>query len=283
MRSRFGVLKRYSLPPGVLPIHDPDQLAALHGSNGSPKGIKSYGPFASRTAFLLAEWYWTSTKKSFGEFQKLIAILKGSDFALSDAVNVNWQTTFKALGANKGDLNESDGLWISDDGWLTTTVTIDIPFHKQMKQPGIQSFAVGEFRHRSIVSVIKEKLANHADTRQFHYYPYQATWKRTPDSPEVELYGEVYNSRAFRDEHERVQRLPPTFHNQNLERVVVALMFWSDSTQLTSFGGASLWPCYMFFGNESKYQRGKPSEKLGHQIAYFMKVGNTLISSQFCH
>ncbi|TEB19263.1 hypothetical protein FA13DRAFT_1719017 [Coprinellus micaceus] len=275
-RSRFGVVKRYSLPPGVLPTHDPDQLATLQNKKTSSQVPTSYGPFGSRTAFLLAEWYWISAKKSFTDFQKLISIIQSPDFSLKDAVDVNWRAAFKSLGANRTELSDTDGSWISDDGWMTATISIDIPFHKRMKQYGTLAFTVGDFHYRSIVSLIKEKLSSRKDGQHFHYYPYEATWRRTPDSPEVELYGELYASRAFRDEHERLQRLPPTFHNKGMERVVVALMFWSDATQLTSFGGASLWPCYLFFGNESKDRRGKPSEGLGHQIAYFMKLPDKL-------
>ncbi|TEB38831.1 hypothetical protein FA13DRAFT_1751399 [Coprinellus micaceus] len=108
----------------------------------------------------------------------------------------------------------------------------------------------------------------------FHYYPYRATWQRAEGEPESELYGEMYSSQAFRVAHNEVQRSPITEENRGLERVVIALMFWSDATQLTSFGGSSLWPCYLFFGNESKHQRGEPSNHLGQHIAYFLKERN---------
>jgi hypothetical protein len=49
-------------------------------------------------------------------------------------------------------------------------------------------------------------------------------------------------------------------------------MFWSDATHLTAFGNAKLWPCYMFFGNESKYRRCKPSCNLCSHVAYFQTV-----------
>ncbi|KJA21682.1 hypothetical protein HYPSUDRAFT_111821, partial [Hypholoma sublateritium FD-334 SS-4] len=49
-------------------------------------------------------------------------------------------------------------------------------------------------------------------------------------------------------------------------------MFGSDATHLTSFGSASLWPCYMYFGNESKYRRCKPTYNLCNHIAYFQKL-----------
>ncbi|TEB15351.1 hypothetical protein FA13DRAFT_1721217 [Coprinellus micaceus] len=232
----------------------------------------SFGPFSSRTAFLLAEWYWQSSRKSLLDFQNLMSILKDPQFSLPDATNVNWKATFQTLGANKGDLPEDSRSWIHDDGWKTETISIDIPFHNRMPEPGIKTFTVGKFHHRSLVSVIKEKVSSAKDTPNFHYYPYEAAWKPTGCSPEVNLYGELYASHAFREAHEAVQRQPRTERDKGLERVVVALMFWSDATQLTAFGGAGLWPCYMFFGNESKHRRGEPSAKLGQQVAYFMKL-----------
>ena len=59
----------------------------------------------------------------------------------------------------------------------------------------------------------------------------------------------------------------------SLPRVVIGLMFGSDSTLLAQFGTAALWPCYMYFGNESKYRRCKPTCNLCNHIGFFQKVG----------
>ncbi|KAJ3549639.1 hypothetical protein NMY22_g803 [Coprinellus aureogranulatus] len=300
-RNAFGITRRYLLPHTDIPTRDPDQIVPLREDCNEPGGSRekedgtddhqpqrpvsvfnggssamSYGPFSSRTAFLLAEWYWQSSRKSFLDFQKLVSVFKDPEFALDDAINVNWKAAFKALGANKTDLPDEQGSWISDEGWITELVSIDIPFHNRMKEPGVKPYEVGGFRYRSIVSVIKERLSKQEDSCAFHYYPYEATWRRTSDSPEVRLYGELYASQAFREAHEALQKQPRSLRDAGLERVVVALMIWSDSTQLTSFGGASLWPCYLFFGNESKYRRGEPSRSLGRQIAYFIKLPDRL-------
>ena len=64
----------------------------------------------------------------------------------------------------------------------------------------------------------------------------------------------------------------------NLPRYILALMFASDATMLASFGTAKLWPLYLCFGNDSKYQRAKPSENLFEQVAYFEKAGLPFIS-----
>ncbi|KIJ19525.1 hypothetical protein PAXINDRAFT_69491, partial [Paxillus involutus ATCC 200175] len=60
----------------------------------------------------------------------------------------------------------------------------------------------------------------------------------------------------------------------DLPQAVVALMFWSDSTQLTQFGTVKLWPLYVFFGSESKYRRSQPSNNLCSHAAYFQMLPN---------
>ncbi|KAG2737310.1 hypothetical protein P692DRAFT_20883715, partial [Suillus brevipes Sb2] len=73
------------------------------------------------------------------------------------------------------------------------------------------------------------------------------------------------------DAHRELQESPREV-GCDLPRVVVALMFWSDATHLTTFGNARLWPVYMYFGNESKYRRCKPSCNLSNHVAYFQKL-----------
>jgi hypothetical protein len=51
-------------------------------------------------------------------------------------------------------------------------------------------------------------------------------------------------------------------------------MFTSDGTMLANFGTTKLWPLYMFYANDSKYRRAKPSEGLFETIAYFEKVSD---------
>ncbi|TEB36972.1 hypothetical protein FA13DRAFT_1787257 [Coprinellus micaceus] len=294
----FHISKVYQIPSGVSVKHDPDKGVILPVPKARLKaqrvkadgvgmqfinvgvqpakvsigtqpvktsvgaqGIKArqdgkYGPFKSKSAFELADWYWGSAQKSFSDFEKLLHIFRDPEFSLSDT------------------LKEAGG-WIQDDGWKSTPISIKVPFHRLQKNTRVENYFAGNFRHRSILSVIKEKVASADDSRQFYYQPYRATWKPKSSSPELELYGELYCSQAFRQVNEEVQSLPSTPRTEGLERVVVSLMFWSDGTHLTSFGGSMLWPCYMFFGNESKYRRCQPSERLGSQIAYFIKLPDT--------
>ncbi|KAJ8581094.1 hypothetical protein M405DRAFT_926351, partial [Rhizopogon salebrosus TDB-379] len=102
----------------------------------------------------------------------------------------------------------------------------------------------------------------------FHYEPYQLRWAPPHLDAEVSIYGDLYTSPTFHEAHSELQESPRE-PGCDLPRVVAGLMFWSDTTQLTSFGNAKLWPTYMYFGNESKYRRCKPSCNLSNHVAYF--------------
>lgn len=105
---------------------------------------------------------------------------------------------------------------------------------------------------------------------RLHLTPFKQLWQHSPDVIE-RVHGEIYASDAFAAAHEAVQNLPAE-RDCSLERVVCALMFWSDSTLLANFGAASLWPIYLFFGNESRYTRSTLHSGSCHHIAYIPKA-----------
>ncbi|THG93149.1 hypothetical protein EW026_g8011 [Hermanssonia centrifuga] len=76
-------------------------------------------------------------------------------------------------------------------------------------------------------------------------------------------------------EYEKI-RATPCADGCQLEIVVAAIMLWSDSTHLAQFGNASLWPIYAFFGNQSKYVRGKPTEFAAQHMAYIPSLPDTI-------
>jgi len=81
------------------------------------------------------------------------------------------------------------------------------------------------------------------------------------------LHGEIYQLDAMLEAHEEISKLPRLM-DDTLKRVVAPLMVWSDLTQLANFGTASLWPFYLYFGNQSKYTRRKPTTNACHHLAY---------------
>lgn len=286
-QNDFGLWRRYHTDS--LPSHDPeehigwqhlvddplpstDQEGLDDTSTKSPIDGKSFGPFPNENALLLGEWYWNhGIQKSQDNFKKLLAIIGSKKFRPEDVRNTNWKLVDKALARNPFDEDGSDPEWIDEDaGWVKTPIHISVPFHNRTRNPGPKDYVVGDLYHRPLVSIIVEKIRKRYNP-YFHHHGFELFWKPTEQSPDIRVHGELYTSPAYLEAQREVQESPGE-PGCNLPRVVVAMMFWSDSTHLTSFGNAKLWPCYLFFGNESKYQRCKPSCHLCEHVAYFQTL-----------
>ena len=149
-------------------------------------------------------------------------------------------------------------------------MTIDVPCTNRAADPGSKEFEVKPgFVHRNLISVIKEKIEDTDHFARFHTEPYELLFQPDETIPASRVYGELYTSDAFLKAHQEIQNGPG---EAGLERVVVALMFASDATQLTKFSTAKLWPLYLAFGNDSKYLRTKSSTGLMAPVAFFEQV-----------
>jgi hypothetical protein len=282
-RNIFGLFRKYCLDGS--PLHDPEENVALEdlldGSTIAAPQTESSGqsslyPYPNENSFRLGDWYWNSGhQKSRESFRELLSIVGNPGFNPEDVQHTKWGEIDSKLAKNDFDGRSNTGKeeeWLDDDaGWKKTPINISVPFHGRSKKPGPKNYVVGDLYHRSLVSVIREKLTNSHDDKHFHYEPFQLFWKPVDTSTNVRVHGELYTSPAFLDAHRKVQALPPE-PGCDLPKVVAALMFWSDATHLTSFGNAKLWPCYLFFGNESKYRRCKPTCNLCNHVAYFQTV-----------
>lgn len=278
-RNIFGLSKTYISTHK--PIHDPDQFLTLddfHDSTAATEPLSNisssdtpFHPYPNKSSFLLGDWYWNhGVQKSQASFKQLVGIIAADEFKKEDILNTPWSTVNKRLGESKFD--KDSGKWEDmDAGWMKTPVSIDVLFHSRMKYKGSLKHVVGDLYHRSITAIIKEKLAHSSNMKLFHYEPYQLFWAPTRDSDEIHIHGELYTSSSFINAHRTLQESPGEL-GCDLPRLVIALMFWSDATHLTSFGNAKLWPLYMYFGNKSKYQRCKPSCHLCNHVAYFQTV-----------
>ncbi|KIM50487.1 hypothetical protein SCLCIDRAFT_34242 [Scleroderma citrinum Foug A] len=205
-------------------------------------------------------------QKSKESFRNLIKIVGHPEFWPGNVNTTCWDFINAQLRAGA----EENGPGQSFEGasWTKTAVTIKVLFHKRTAKPGVYGYHVGDMYHRTLISIIREKLANPRHDELFHYQPYNLLWQRGGSPAPINVHGELYTSQAFLQTHKDLQQSPPE-PGCNLERVVIALMFWSDATQLTTFSNAKLWPCYMLSGNELKYRRCKPSCCLCSHIAYF--------------
>lgn len=239
-----------------------------------PLDTQSFYPYPNKNSFLIGDWYWCDgIQKSQESFRHLIDIVGNPEFNPADVRHTNWSQINEVLGGNEFNGEE----WEDEEaGWQKTPVTISIPIQRTSRKKSApklepQSYTIGNLYHRSIVSVIREKLKNPSDDQFFHYEPFELCWRPSATGHRTRVYGELYTSPEFIKVHNDLQESPPE-PGCNLPRIVVALMFWSDVTHLTLFGNAKLWPVYMGFGNESKYRRCRPSLALLNHIAYFEKV-----------
>ncbi|TFK34101.1 hypothetical protein BDQ12DRAFT_700523 [Crucibulum laeve] len=272
--NKFGLWRRYTrVDP---PSYDPEENVTLADLCSMPLNTPTVSvldkvamfPFPNRSSFMLGNWYWNEgAQKSQDNFQKLIKIIGNPDFSPLEIQKANWKGINDTLGGHTNSQFEWEDI---DSGWHKSQVTIDVPFHRFTTRPGVREYTVTDFYHCSLMSVIREKLSSPSHHTTFHHDPYELWWT-SPSGHNSRVYGELYASKLFLEEHQKIQKL---LLNETccLPRTIAALMFWSDSTQLTSFGNAQLWPLYLFFGNESKYRRCKPTLNLCEHIAYFQKL-----------
>ena len=259
--------------------YDPDENLSLHDMSNIPESSLvnpdqlNFYPFLNRSSFSLADWHWNGgLQKSLGSFHNLVKLITDPEFKVEDIRTTNWNSIHSQLGT---DDDEAD--WLDEDaGWTRTPVTISVPYqsHQGLLSAfgaGPKNYTINGFYHRKLVSVIKERILGLESNHQFHFSSYELHWQRNPSEKPVRVQGELYSSPEFVEADREIQNLPAEPHC-NLPRVLVALMFWSDATQLTSFGSAKVWPLYMYFGNDSKYLRCKPSSHLCEHIAYFQPV-----------
>lgn len=310
-RNAFGIVREYlSHEP---PAHDPEAFlefedlcdhgrysdgcledglachdqsfsgASINSVTGTPFAQPSLGPYPNQTSFLLGDWYWNGGRqKSYKDFRSLLTIVGSPEFRPEDVRDTKWKAIDTILGHNDFDqANTSDiddDAWLDDDaGWTKSPITISVPFHQRAKQPGPKDFFVGDLYHRSLTSVIRERLTNPQDAQFFHYEPFKLLWRPHPTGAEMRIHGEIYNSPEFLAAHDKLQS-SPNEPGCTRPKVIVAMMFLSDATHLTQFGTAKLWPCYLMFGNDSKYRRCKPTCNLCSHVAYFQTVNALYIN-----
>jgi hypothetical protein len=193
-------------------------------------------------------------------------VLLNPDFAVAELAH------FDAGRANKqvdADAQAASPL-LAD--FKETSVEIEVPSGSSTVTSRV--FEVPGLYYRSLVSVIKSAFADPL-SKHFHFAPFKLFHKVRSSAAQIRVWSEVYNSDAFLAEHDRIQRhgkLPKDDLKCKREKVIAALMFWSDSTHLANFGTAKLWPIYMLFGNLSKYIRGKPNAGAEHHVAYIPSV-----------
>ncbi|KAF8835853.1 hypothetical protein BDN67DRAFT_992306 [Paxillus ammoniavirescens] len=196
-------------------------------------------------------------------------------FVFRDIWGTNWMTIDRELGnlasreLDHDEHNAGSEEWLdTNTGWKCTTITISIPFPRCSAHPSPKDYSINNFYHRSLMSIIREKVLDPVHHQLFHYEPYKLCWQPPHKARDVRVHGELFTSKSFLKAHWILQE-SPSEPDCDLPRHIVPLMLWSDATHLTSFSDAKLWPLYVYFRNESKDKRCQPSAHLCTHAAYF--------------
>jgi len=241
----------------------------------APPELPKEGPGFAKAAW--SAWLNSgSPYKSCSESNKITSQFTNPAWKWEDFVGYNAYTESRRF--DRQHFSEKSSLKCGD-GWKEAEIEIPIPCvgHKQ-KETDTPVFTVKGLLYRDLVEVITEQLKDPISFKEMYLQPFSEHWKPTKNDPPVRVYGEVYSSDAMLNAQrkllEKLQDLP----RPQPEAFLVALMLASDSTFLTQFSQASMWPIYMFFGNVSKYIRSSPDSLSAHHVAYLPKVCHASLS-----
>ena len=179
----------------------------------------------------------------------------------------------------------TSGAFAAEDGWRQGTVELAMPKEgvSHVSEEAAPKMTVSNVYYRPLLEVIKAAYQD-SMAEGFHWFPFRLF--RQHRGPEVlqpdtlddseRMYSEIYNSDAMLIEDDRIQTKARVDREAgdtpDMEYAVAPILLYSDSTHLTSFGTAALWPIYVFFGNLSKYIRARPNSFAAHHLAYIPSV-----------
>jgi hypothetical protein len=271
--NNYGVVRVFDYG---CPSWSPDEVllnqsTSLDELARSQSQTEYYAPFPNASIFRLISWMHTgSVTKTIGEVDRLVdEVILAEDFQRIDLVGFRATKELKRIGNNN---TQSNTHFASADGWKQGSVHFALPCEKvRHKLPSdVPVFTVSGIYYKDPLGIMKSALQSNA--QHFHFTPYREFWQPEPGQAKERVYGEVYSADMFIQEHHKVRLQSLNGPTPTIEAVVCAILLYSDSTHLTSFGSASLWPIYMYFGNMSKYMRSRTGTSTAYHLAYIPKV-----------
>ncbi|KAI9057374.1 hypothetical protein FKP32DRAFT_1551893, partial [Trametes sanguinea] len=293
--NRFGVFRRFFIPPQHDPEEDltldsftdphsnirlhpsPSRRTPLHGFGRQmlqavqTKASTLFAPFANVTVFRIMHWLYSgSPTKSAYELNRLVR-----ETFLAPEFRIEHLTDFDATRENErlDAFSSKPDAFSTSDGWRQGSVSISLP-KERVRHPREEDapvLEVDKIYHRSLLELLKAACQD-ASAKAFHWMPFNLFHRQSASAEEERLFGDAYTADAMNEEHERLQVKACEDQEPgdpaDLEYVIVPIMISSDSTHLTNFGQASLWPIYVAFANLSKYVRACPTAFAMHHLAY---------------
>ena len=278
----FGLYRKYTRKPQTDPediltladLADDDMPEQHHPDAAATEtpcsSVDFFHPFPNAMVFRYVNWYLgTSGTLSAADLDRLARhVISSDDFNCEDLRNFSAARELARLDKH----GSSDIPFAAKDGWKAGSVTLHVPNskHKHASESASPQFRVSGIYHRPLLEVIKAACQGD-QAKQYHWVPFKLV--QQSQSAHMRAYTDIYNSDAMLEEDIKIRamgRHPDD--DPNTEVAVLAMLLWSDSTHLASFGTASLWPVYLYFGNLSKYVRARPNAHAAHHIAYIPSV-----------
>lgn len=221
-----------------------------------------------------------SPYKSCGESNKITQHFTNPAWKWEDFIGYNAYTESRRF--DREHFSKKATLKCGDE-WKKANIDIPVPCvgHKQTEADA-PVFTVEGLLYRDLIGVITEQLKDPVSFKEMYLQPFSEHWKPTKNDPPVRVYGEIYSSDAMLEAQRQLLQKLQNLPRPQPEAFLVALMIASDSTFLTQFSQASMWPIYMFFGNVSKYTRSSPESLAAHHVAYLPKVRHSPVSLAQC-
>jgi len=224
--------------------------------------------YTNKAAALVVDWQNSgSTAKSNYEVDRLVhEVILHPDFQLDQLRSFN-----AARENQKADLAEARSPLL--EAFQHADICITVPSGNKDALP--RSFPIPGLYFRKLTTLIKNSFESPLSS-MFHFTPFKMYRTRPDGKGKERIFLEIYDSDVLWDEHNKVQHALTDDPTCKQEKVVAALMFWSDATHLASFGTAKLWPIYMLFGNLSKYVRCQPDSGATTHVAYIPPLPDSL-------
>ncbi len=319
----FGTHRRYygtdlpkRDPEATLTVEDRCNAPSLAGPRPDPATFQSirwlnrataesvpksnpYEPFENMSTFLLAEWFYNSSRtKSLRDLDSLCDKLTTPGFSTNDLVNFKARREMDRLDQYQ----KKTGIFSQHDGWNAISLDLRAPQtgEKFTSEAEVPIFTVKGLHCRRLLEVIVGDVQDPRFAHQRNWFPYERYWipPSSPGTPPrrsqpandssgtssqaesadmppelIRMISDTFDSDAMLEAHAEIQNMPRNPSDpSDLEYAVLPLLLYSDSTRLANFGSASLWPIYLWIGNITKYIRGRRGAFTAQHVAYIPTV-----------
>ena len=297
--NEFSLYRIYQQRPSSIPdvFLDPEDVADAPAfrmkqdmTPAAPKGlgesfgkdlnpISAFAPFKNEFDFHMAHWHLSNHEKSHADTDRLVHDIMHADFFNKKDIPPTWscKSVCETLDKPKSTTPLPFSL---DNGWTEHSVTLPLPCSKfrNVSEADAPTITINGVWLRDPIELLKSAVKD-MSFLSTHLKGFRQMWKPSEDRPAIRVHSEAYSSDLYWDlEAELIAQAAKGPDQTPIETVILPIKGFSDSTMLTNFGSASLWPIYWSLGCLSKYYTAKRDSFAFHHLAYTPSVSDLIIS-----